>query len=187
MHLVLDGVVDRWYTFDELPAGTVSARDADALAIAVADPTAVLVTADGYFIGSAASGDERWHRLVTLGRSRGRLGSNALSGRYYGLVVEGPMAARYRDGVREKLVSVEAQLAYPDGIVVRIERTTLDVILRREDKVTRYDSLRDALRWTEASPHEVTSEVYVAAELAALLDDAGRLAPRVLLLNGTAW
>jgi len=189
LHLVLEDAVDIAFEFDahHLPPGTIDARGVDALTIALDDPTAVLITADGFYIGLRIARDDRWEQLAVLGRSRGRLGSNALSGWYYGLVVEGPQAGRFRDGIREELVTVEAELVYGDGSVARIERTTLAHVVHRSDETTRFRSLVDAIRWTEALPVQVTSAVYTASELASLLAEADRLVPPALVLNGQRW
>ncbi len=97
LHLVIEDAVDIAFELEDrhLPPGTVDARGLDALAIAVADPTAVLITAGGIFIGLPIGSDDRWHHLATIGRARGTLGSSALSGRYLGLSVGGPLAINY--------------------------------------------------------------------------------------------
>jgi hypothetical protein len=189
LHLVVEDAVDIAFELSaqDLPPGTVDARGTDALGIALADPTAVLVTADGVFIGLRIGGDPRWEQLAALSRSRARLGTSALSGWYHGLVVDGPHAARFRNGVREQLVAVEAELVYGDGSVVRIERTTLAHIVRGSVRNIRCRSLVDAIRWTERPPVQATSAVYDAGELAALLGEADRLVPPVLVLNGEQW
>ena len=93
LHLVIEDAVDLAFDLEEhhLPLGTLDARGLDALEIAVADPTAVLVTAGGIFIGDPISNDARWRQLRDLGRTRATLGSSGLSGRYLGLVATGPL------------------------------------------------------------------------------------------------
>ncbi len=189
LHLIVEDAVDIAFEFEarHLPPDTVDARGTDALGIALDDPTAVLITADGYFIDLRIGVGSRWEELATLGRSRGRLGSNALSGWYYGLVVDGPQTSRFRNGVREQVAAVEAELVYADGSVARIERTTLAHIVHRNDQTIRCRSLVDAIRWTERLPVQATSAVYNAGDLAALLAEADRLVPTVLVLNGERW
>ena len=82
LHLLIEDAVDIAFEFAarHLPPGTLDARGRDALGIALDDPTALLITADGFYIGLQIATDARWHQLETLGRSRGRLGSNALVG-----------------------------------------------------------------------------------------------------------
>jgi hypothetical protein len=189
LHLVIEGAVDIAFELEtrHLPPDAVDARGTDALGIALDGPTAVLVTADGSFIGLRIGSDPRWEQLAALGRSRGRLGSSALSGGYHGLLVDGPQAARFRNGVREQLVAVEAVLVYGDGSVARIERTTLAHIVHRNDTRIRCRSFVDAIRWTERLPVQATSAVYDASELAALLAEADRVVPPELVLNGERW
>jgi hypothetical protein len=189
LHLIIEGAVDIAFAFRtrHLPPGTVDARDRDALGIAMADPTGLLVTADGLYIGLRAARDPRWAVLASLGRSRGRLGSSALSGWYHGLVVDGPHAGRFRDGVREELVAVEAELVYDDRTTARIEETTLGHVVRRGDETIRCRSLAEAIRSSERMPVEVTSAVHTAGELASILEDAGRMVPPSLVLNGQVW
>ncbi len=45
----------------------------------------------------------------------------------------------------------------------------------------------DTIRWTERLPVQATSAVYNAGDLAALLAEADRLVPTVLVLNGERW
>lgn len=189
LHLVIEEAVDIAFAFDahDLPPDAIDARGTDALGIALDDPTSLLVTADGFYIGLRIARDARWEELAVLGRSRGRLGSSALSGWYYGLVVDGPHAGRFRGGVREELVAVEAELVYGDGSVARIERTSLAHVVHRSDETIRCRSLVDAIRWTERLPVQVTSTVHTATELASLLADADRLVPPALVLNGERW
>jgi hypothetical protein len=181
--------VDIAFAFQDrhLPPGTVDARDRDALGLAVADPTGLLITADGIYIGLRIARDPRWPVLATLGRSRGTLGSSALSGGYYGLVVDGPHAGRFRDGVREELVAVEAELVYGDGSIARIEQTTLGHVVHRGDETIRCRSLVEAIGSSERMPVEVTSAVHTAEELASILEDADRMVPPALVLNGQEW
>lgn len=189
LHLIIEDAVDTAFEFEarRLPPDAIDARGADALGIALDDPTAVLVTADGSYIGLRIARDSRWEELAALGRSRGRLGSSGLSGWYYGLVVDGPQADRFRDGVREELVAVEAELVYGDGSVARIERTTLAYVFHRSDQTIWCRSLVEAIRWSERLPVQVTSAVYTASELASLLAEADRLVPPALVLNGERW
>src|SRR4051812_25731257 len=78
LHIVIEDAVDIAFAFDarDLPEETVDARGTDALGIALADPTAVLITADGFYIGLQLARDPRWEKLAALDRSRGRLGSS---------------------------------------------------------------------------------------------------------------
>jgi hypothetical protein len=102
LHLVIEDAVDIAFELEDrhLPPGTVDGRGLDALALAVDDPTSVLITAGGIFIGLPIGHDPRWKHLDTIGRSRGTLGSSALSGAYLGLSVGGPLAINYTpDGV----------------------------------------------------------------------------------------
>jgi hypothetical protein len=48
-------------------------------------------------IGFPVEHDPRWTRLGGLNRSRAVLGSNALSGHYYGVTLTGPHAVRLRN------------------------------------------------------------------------------------------
>jgi hypothetical protein len=68
LHLIIEGAVDIAFAFRSrhLPPGTVDARDRDALGIAVADPSGLLVTADGLYIGLRAARDPRWAVLAGL-------------------------------------------------------------------------------------------------------------------------
>lgn len=97
LHLVIEDAVDIEFDLQErhLPPGTVDGRGRETLTIALDDPSAIVITAGGFFVGLSVGFDPRWKRLAELGRSRGILGSNALSGRYYGLTVDGPLAIRY--------------------------------------------------------------------------------------------
>ncbi len=189
LHLVIEDAVDIAFAFDtlDLPPDTIDARGTEALGLALDDPTAVLVTADGFYIGLRIARDPRWEELAVLGRSRARLGSSALSGGYYGLSVDGPHAGRFRNGVREEHVADEAELVYADGSVARIERTTLEHVVHRSGGAVRCRSLVDAIRWSERLPVQVTSAVYTADGLAALLAEADRLLPPALVLNGERW
>ena len=99
LHLVLDEATDIQFSFEprHLPPWTVDRRfEGDALATAIADPHSVLVTGGGPFLGQPAARDARWDRLAELGRSRATLVSSPLSGRYYGLFVDGLLAITYR-------------------------------------------------------------------------------------------
>ena len=189
LHLVVEDAVDIAFELGprHLPAGSVDARGSDALAVALDDPTGVLITAGGIYIGRGVARDPRWDELAELGRSRGTLGSSALSGRYYGLSVDGPHAGHFRDGIAEEFVAVEVELVYGDGSVARIDRTTLDHLVRVGDRTIRCRSLIDAVRWTEALPVQATSAVYAADELAAVLAEADRLVPPALVPNGEPW
>jgi hypothetical protein len=97
LHLVIEDAVDIAFELEDrhLPPRTVDARGLEALDIAAEDPTSVLITAGGIFIGLPIGHDPRWKHLETIGRSRCTLGSSALSGRYLGLAVGGPLAIRY--------------------------------------------------------------------------------------------
>ncbi len=98
LHLVLDEATDVQFSFEprHLPPWTIDRRfDGDALATAIADPRSVLVTGGGPWLGQPAAHDPRWQRLADLGRSRATLVTSPLSGRYYGLFVDGPLAIKY--------------------------------------------------------------------------------------------
>jgi hypothetical protein len=100
LHLLIEDAVD--IAFDlrpwHLPPNAVDARGEDALGMALDDVDAVLITAGGIFIGKPITTDRRWFELVGRNRTRGELGSSALSGAYLGLSVAGPHTAFYRAG-----------------------------------------------------------------------------------------
>lgn len=98
LHLVLEDHVDMAFDLGDrhLPPGTDDRRSNDALGAALSDPSAVIVTGGGHFFGLPIRSDRRWSTLAELGRSRATLISSALSGSYYGLEVDGPLAIRYR-------------------------------------------------------------------------------------------
>lgn len=157
LHLVIEDQVDLLFTFEarHLPAGTVDGRRADALGAALDDPSAVLITIDGPYVGLAVGRDPRLARAC---RPR-------------------PLAWTPR---RERVVRVVPRARR--GRSAR--RTTLGFVAHHADGTTRHRSLIDAIQWTERLPVTVTSASHDAASLAALLADADRLVPPSLVLNG---
>src|SRR4029077_18844766 len=120
---------------------TVDARDLDALALAVADPTALLVTAGGHPWGTPLPQHPDRATSATRPRTWAVLGVSALTGIYYGLHVKGLHAARFVGGVHEEHRGIEATIELVDGSVATAVRTTVGVRLEHRGTTRFCDDL----------------------------------------------
>jgi hypothetical protein len=188
-HLVLHEAVDIAFAFEahQLPPGSVDLRHGDALGHALADGSAVLVTAGGIWIGTPIERDPRWARLQELGPPHVVLGSSGLSGAYLGCTLHADEVRRFHGGVAERVVGVAARLVFEDGTVVVVERTTIGYRTSGADPVRRSRDLVSILTGVPGLPLRVTSELLDHDELLAVLAEAGKRPPRTLTVNGRRW
>jgi hypothetical protein len=187
LHLLVDGQVDQFFAFtsSEFPAGTVDARTGDALGLALADPSSLLVTVGGLWIGMPIRTDPRWRTYEQRERTWAVLAVSRLSGWYYGLHVNGRHQERFVGGVREEPIRTEARVELSDGTTAEIVRTTIDyrVHFRGEGRVCR--DLREALSALQRPV--VSSDVLDDRVLAALIEAAGVLPDQCVVVNGNEW
>ncbi len=189
LHLVLEHHLGSRFTFFDahFPPATIDARNDDALAIAIADPTALLVTAGGYYWGTPITGHPDWPTFAALPRAWAVLGVSALSGAYYGVHVHGAHAERFVGGVREETTAVEATIELTDGTLVTAVRTTIGVRLEHGDKTVLCRDLGEALTAIERPVARVDASGYETSTLAALIEQAAVLPDDSLVLNNEVW
>jgi hypothetical protein len=189
LHLVLEHhVVSRFTFFDvQLPPATVDARNDDALALAIADPTALLVTAGGHYWGTPITGHRDWPAFAALSRTWAVLGVSALSGGYYGIHVHGAHVERFIGGVREQTIGVEATIELTDGSLAIAMRTTIGVRLEHGSRTVLCDDLGEALEAIEPPAARVDASGYETSTLAALIEQAALLPDDSLVLNNEFW
>lgn len=189
LHLVVDRFAALRFAFtaEHFPPGAVDARDLDALARALGDPTALIVTAGGHHWGMPAGGDPRWRSFLDGGGVCGVLIVSALSGGYYGLHVDGRHHERFAGGVREEPLGVEAVVGIADGSRVEIIRTTLGLSVPSGQATARCADLAAALAHVEGDITSVDAPGYDEAVLAAALERGGAVPPRSVRLNGRQW
>jgi hypothetical protein len=189
LHLVLEHHVDSRFAFLDahLPPATVDARNDDALSIAIADPTALLVTAGGYYWGTPITGHRDWPTFAALPRAWAVLGVSALSGGYYGIHVHGAHAERFVGGVREKTTGVEATIELTDGNLAIAVRTTIGVRLEHGDTTRLCHDLGEALAAIERPVARLDASSYETSTLAALIEQAAVLPDHSLVLNNEVW
>src|SRR5712692_2764678 len=89
MHLMIDRHVERNFGFSDahFPPNAIDARTMDSVALAIDDPSAILVTANLVFWGIPITSDPRWAEYKRLGRTWAELEVNAVAGWYYYLIV----------------------------------------------------------------------------------------------------
>jgi hypothetical protein len=189
MHLVIDGRVGEFFPFtrEQLPGGTVDARDGDSLAVVLEDPAGLLVTLGGLWLGTPVKRDRRWAGFERRERTWAVLVVSALSGAYYGLHVSGTHRERFVSGVRERLLRVEAIVELSDGSVVDIERTTIDYRVTFKGSTQHARTLEGALKVLEQPVTRVESNVHDEEVLATAVERAGVLPDRMVVLNRTPW
>jgi len=189
LHLLLEHRVATRFSFVDahLPGGTVDARDMDALALAIADPTALLVTAGGHYWGTPLTQQGDWATFTTLPRTWAVLGVSALTGIYYGLHVKGIHAARFVGGVREEPRGIDATIRLVDGSVATAVRTTVGMRLEHGDTTRFCDDLDEALALIELPVIRIDAPRYDSSTLAALVEQAGVLPDESVVLNGETW
>jgi len=189
LHLTIDRHVERHFRFTDahFPLNTVDARAMDSVAMAIDDPSALLITAGGPWWGTPIKNHRRWAEYRRLGRTWAELGVHALSGWYYYLRVEGGYNERFVTGVRAVPLRVDAVVELADATTVEIVRTTVDytVVVRGDNYVCR--DLRGALQVVNASVVRVDSVVHDDITLARAVEDAGVLPERLIVLNGRQW
>ena len=189
LHLLLEQHVVSRFTFAvaQLPPATVDARDGDALALAIAEPTALLVTAGGHHWGTPLTGHPDWPAFAALPRTWAVLGVSALTGTYYGLHVHGAHAERFVGGVREETVGIEAIIELVDASVATALRTTIGVRLEHGDRFVLCGDLGEAFNAIGRPVARVDAPAYEPAVLAALIERAAVLPDDALVLNGETW
>ncbi|HEX2738300.1 MAG TPA: hypothetical protein VHP57_09215 [Acidimicrobiia bacterium] len=189
LHLVLEHHVGSRFTFFDahLPPATVDARNDDAVAIAIADPTALLVTAGGYYWGTPITGHRDWPTFAALPRAWAVLGVSALSGGYYGIHVHGAHDERFVGGVREETTGVEATIELTDGSRATVVRTTIGVRLAHGDRTVLCRDLGEALKAIERPVARLDASSYEASTLAALIEQAAVLPDDSVVLNNEVW
>lgn len=189
LHLLLDHHVVSRFTFadTQLPEATVDARDGDALALAIGDPTALLVTAGGHHWGTPLTGHPDWPVFAALLRTWAVLGVSALTGTYYGLHVHGAHAERFVGGIREETLGIEATIELVDGSVATALRTTIGVRLEHGDRFVLCGDLGEAFDAIGRPVARVDAPAYEPAVLAALIEQAAVLPDESLVLNAEAW
>jgi hypothetical protein len=189
LHLVLEQHVGSRFTFFDahLPPATVDARNDDALAIAIADPTALLVTAGGYYWGTPITGHRDWPTFAALPRAWAVLGVSALSGSYCGIHVHGAHAERFVGGVREETTGVEATIELTDGSRATVVRTTIGVRLEHGDRTALCRDLGEALEAIERPVARLDASSYERSTLAALIEQAAVLPDDSVVLNNGVW
>ena len=189
LHLLLEQHVASRFTFadTQLPPATVDARDGDALAIAIAEPTALLITAGGHYWGTPLTGHPDWPAFDALPRTWGVLGVSALTGTYYGLHVHGAHEECFVGGVREETVGIEATIELVDASVATALRTTIGVRLEHGDRFVLCRDLGKAFNTIRRPVARVDAPAYETATLAALIEQAAVLPDDALVLNGETW
>ena len=189
LHLVLEYHVVSRFTFIDahLPPATVDARNADALSLAIADPTALLVTAGGHYWGTPLTGHRDWPAFAALPRTWAVLGVSALTGAYYGIFVDGAHVERFVGGVREETLGVEATIELTDGSLAIAVRTTIGVRLEHGGTTVLCRDLGEALKAIERPVARVDASGYETSTLAALIEQAAVLPDDSLVLNNEVW
>lgn len=189
LHLVIDRFTAPRFSFtaEHFPPGTVDARDGDAVAGALGDPTALIVTAGGHYWGMPAGHDPRWRSFLDGGGVYGVLVVSALSGGYYGLHVDGRHTERFGGGVREEPLAVEAVIGIADSSRLEIIRTTLGLSVPSGHATVRCADLAAALVHVTGAITSVAAPGYEDADLAAALERSGTLPEQTVALNGRLW
>jgi hypothetical protein len=189
LHVVLEHHVGSHFTFldAQLPPATIDARNDDALALAIADPAALLVTAGGYYWGTPITGHRDWPTFAALPRAWAVLGVSALSGGYCGIHVHGAHAERFVAGVREETTGVEATVELTDGSLAIVVRTTIGVRLEHGDTTRLCHDLGEALEAIERPVARLDASGHETSTLAALIEHAAVLPDHSVVLNNEVW
>lgn len=189
LHLVIETRIEQFFAFHRasFPTGTVDARQRDALAVALADRSALLVTVVGFWLGLPIRTDPRWSELEDIERTWSLLVVSRLSGGYYGLHVHGEHEARFVGGVRDQPIRLEARVELVDGTTAEITQTTIDYQLEVDGQTFLCDDLNDAVRRLARPVARIDSDTQDARRLATLIENGGVLPQRRVIINGEEW
>jgi hypothetical protein len=189
LNLVIETRVEQFFAFHNasFPVGTVDARQHDALSIALADRSALLVTVGGFWLGLPIRTDRRWADLDDTERTWGELVVSRLSGGYYGLHVHGGNEARFVGGVRDQPIRLEARVELVNGTTAEIIQTTVDYRLEIDGETFFCHDLDDAVRRLGRPVSRIDSDTQDARRLAALVEKGGVLPERSVTINGEEW
>jgi hypothetical protein len=190
LHLMIEANVTRHFAFapaDHFPSGTVDLRDGDAVSAAVADPSALLVTAGGHWWGMPVNGHPQWKELRLVDHTWAVLVVSMLSGGYYGLHVDGAHNERFVNGLHVRPIGIEAILELADGATVQVVQTNVDFEVEIDGKLHRHRLFSEALEAIGRPVIRVDSSALDDAELATAIEVAGLLPDRFVVLNGRVW